>query len=82
MDNINMKKKYSFTLDEELMDWFKNYCRKEYTNMSYTLNKYILDLKRFKLELNQLDIKNINYVNKYKYNTLEYLIDKLLSEPT
>ena len=46
MDNINMKKKYSFTLDEELMDWFKNYCRKEYTNMSYTLNKHILDLKR------------------------------------
>ena len=46
MEIIYMKKKYSFTLDEELIDWFKNYCRGEYTNMSHTINKYILDLKR------------------------------------
>ncbi len=41
-----MKKKYSFTLDEELIDWFKKYCKEEYTNMSCTINQYILDLKR------------------------------------
>ena len=41
-----MKKKYSFTLDEELIDWFKRYCKEEYTNMSCTINQYILDLKR------------------------------------
>ena len=41
-----MKKKYSFTLDEELINWFKKYCKEEYTNMSCTINQYILDLKR------------------------------------
>ena len=41
-----MKKKYSFTLDEELIDWFKRYCKEEYTNMSCTINQYILELKR------------------------------------
>ena len=46
MENIYMKKKYSFTLDEELIDWFKRYCKEEYTNMSCTINQYILELKR------------------------------------
>tara|TARA_Y100000310_G_scaffold203006_1_gene203270 strand:+ start:191 stop:394 length:204 start_codon:yes stop_codon:yes gene_type:complete len=46
MEIIYMKKKYSFTLDEELIDWFKKYCKEEYTNMSCTINQYILDLKR------------------------------------
>ena len=59
-----MKKKYSFTLDEELIDWFKKYCKKEYTNMSCTINQYILDLKRNNIikqnkNLNKLPIKQV-----------------------
>ena len=60
-----MKKKYSFTLDEELIDWFKKYCKEEYTNMSCTINQYILDLKRNNIiikhdkNLNRLPIKKI-----------------------
>ena len=65
MENIYMKKKYSFTLDEELIDWFKKYCKEEYTNMSCTINQYILDLKRNNIiikhdkNLNRLPIKQI-----------------------
>ena len=64
MENIYMKKKYSFTLDEELIDWFKKYCKEEYTNMSCTINQYILDLKRNNIikqnkNSNKLPIKQI-----------------------
>ena len=64
MDNINMKKKYSFTLDEELIDWFKRYCKEEYTNMSCTINQYILELKRNNIikqnkNSNKLPIKQV-----------------------
>ena len=59
-----MKKKYSFTLDEELIDWFKRYCKEEYTNMSCTINQYILDLKRNNIikqnkNSNKLPIKQV-----------------------
>ena len=64
MENIYMKKKYSFTLDKELIDWFKKYCKEEYTNMSCTINQYILDLKRNSIikqnkNSNKLPIKQI-----------------------
>ena len=64
MENIYMKKKYSFTLDEELMGWFKKYCKEEYTNMSCTLNQYILHLKRNNIikqnkNSNKLSIKQV-----------------------
>ena len=59
-----MKKKYSFTLDEELIDWFKRYCKEEYTNMSCTINQYILELKRNNIikqnkNSNKLPIKQV-----------------------
>ncbi len=41
-----MKKKYSFTIEESLMDWFRLYVREESTTMSAVLNQHILKLKR------------------------------------
>ena len=41
-----MKKKYSFTIEESLMDWFRMYVREESTTMSAILNQHILKLKR------------------------------------
>jgi len=41
-----MKKKVSFTIDEDLMMWFRLYSKSEYTTMSSLINQYILNLKR------------------------------------
>ena len=41
-----MKKKYSVTIEESLMDWFRVYVREESTTMSAILNQHILALKR------------------------------------
>ena len=41
-----MKKKYSFTIDESLMNWFRLYVEDESTTMSAVLNQHILHLKR------------------------------------
>ena len=41
-----MKCKYSFTIEDRLMDWFRLYVREESTTMSAVLNQYILKLKR------------------------------------
>ncbi len=41
-----MKKKVSFTIDEDLMDWFKGHAKSEHTSMSALVNTYILKLKR------------------------------------
>ena len=46
METIGMKKKYSFTIDESLMEWFRLYVRDESTTMSAVLNQHILSLKR------------------------------------
>ena len=46
MEIIGMKKKYSFTIEETLMDWFRVYVREESTTMSAILNQHILSLKR------------------------------------
>ena len=46
MEIISMKRKYSFTIDEMLMEWFRLYVRDESTSMSAVLNQYILSLKR------------------------------------
>ena len=46
MEIIGMKKKYSFTIEESLMDWFRMYVREESTTMSAVLNQHILSLKR------------------------------------
>ena len=46
MENISMKKKYSFTIDENLMAWFRLYVKEESTTMSAILNQHILKLKR------------------------------------
>ena len=46
MEKIGMKKKYSFTIDESLMAWFRAYVKEESTTMSAILNQHILKLKR------------------------------------
>ena len=46
MEIIGMKKKYSFTIEESLVDWFRTYVREESTTMSGVLNQDILKLKR------------------------------------
>ena len=46
MEIIGMKKKYSFTIDESLIDWFRLYVKEESTTMSAVLNQYVLSLKR------------------------------------
>ena len=61
MENIGMKKKYSFTIDESLMDWFRLYVKEESTTMSGVLNQYILSLKR-----GVSKPKNVLYSNQIK----------------
>ena len=51
-----MKKKVSFTIDEDLMLWFRLYSKSEYTTMSSIINQYILNLKR-----NNIDVKKRSY---------------------
>ena len=46
MEIIGMKKKVSFTIDESLIEWFKQYVNEESTTMSAVLNQHILKLKR------------------------------------
>ena len=41
-----MKGKYSFTIEDRLMSWFRLYVREESTTMSAILNQHILSLKR------------------------------------
>jgi hypothetical protein len=57
-----MKKKYSFTIEESLVDWFRTYVREESTTMSGVLNQYILKLKRSTEKPN-----NILYPNQKKH---------------
>ena len=61
MEKIGMKKKYSFTIDESLMDWFRAYVKKESTTMSAILNQHVLKLKR-----GESKPKNILYSNQKK----------------
>ena len=57
-----MKKKYSFTIEEGLVDWFRTYVREESTTMSGVLNQYILKLKRSTEKPN-----NILYPNQKRH---------------
>ena len=59
MEIIGMKKKYSFTIDETLMEWFRLYVRDESTTMSAVLNQHILGLKR-----GDSKPKNVIYTNR------------------
>ena len=54
-----MKRKYSFTIEDRLMDWFRLYVREESTTMSGVLNQYILKLKRE--QQNMPDPKRVLY---------------------
>ena len=47
MENISMKKeKVSFTIDKDLINWFRLHTKAEHTTMSALINQYILNLKR------------------------------------
>ena len=41
-----MKKQFTFTLNEELVKWFRKYSEEEDRSMSSIINSYILNLKR------------------------------------
>ena len=41
-----MKKQFTFTLNEELVKWFRKYSDDEDRSMSSLINSYILKLKR------------------------------------
>jgi len=41
-----MKEKVSFTIDKDLIGWFRLHIKDEHTTMSALINHYILDLKR------------------------------------
>ena len=41
-----MKGKYSFTIEDRLMSWFRLYVKEESTTMSHILNQHILSLKK------------------------------------
>ena len=43
---MKKKKPYTFTLNEDLMEWFKFYAKEEDRSMSSIINSYILNLKR------------------------------------
>ena len=43
---MKRKKAYTFTLNEDLMEWFKFYAREEDRSMSSLLNSFILTLKK------------------------------------
>ncbi len=47
-DIIPMKEKVSFTIEKDLMSWFRLYCKDEYKTMSSVLSEHILYLKRNK----------------------------------
>jgi len=40
------KEKVSFTIDKDLIDWFRLHTKDEHTTMSALINQYILNLKR------------------------------------
>ena len=61
MEKIGMKRKYSFTIEENLMNWFRLYVKDESTSMSGVLNQHILSLKR-----GVSKPKNILYSNQVK----------------
>ena len=47
MENISMKKeKVSFTIDKDLINWFRLHTKDEHTTMSALINQYKLNLKR------------------------------------
>ena len=56
-----MKRKYSFTIEKNLIDWFRLYVKEESTTMSGVLNQYILSLKR-----GVSKPKNVLYSNQVK----------------
>ena len=43
---MSKKKRYNFTLDEDLMMWFKNYCKENRLTASACLNNQIFKLYR------------------------------------
>ena len=59
MEIVSMKKKCSFTIDDQLIEWFKLYAKDESTTMSAVLNQYILSLKR-----GGSKPKNVLYTNR------------------
>ena len=61
MEIIGMKKKYSFTIEESLMDWFRLYVREESTTMSAVLNQHILKLKRGEIKPKNLLTSQIKH---------------------
>ena len=58
-----MKGKYSFTIEDRLMSWFRLYVKEESTTMSAILNQHILGLKREREGRRVPNPKNILHSN-------------------
>ena len=61
MEIVGMKRKYSFTIEERLVDWFRVYVREESTTMSAVLNQHILKLKRGEIKPKNLLISQTRH---------------------
>ena len=59
------KEKVSFTIDKDLMSWFRLYCKDEYKTMSSVLSEHILYLKKVKRVILR-QTRNLSQVNRTK----------------
>ena len=53
---MSKKKRYNFTLDEDLMSWFKMYCKENRLTASAALNNQIFKLYRQTVVSKQLNV--------------------------
>ena len=55
--STNMKKRYNFTLDEDLMNWFKVHCKDNRITCSAYLNQMLNKMKAGKPKLPSVPTK-------------------------
>ena len=52
-----MKKRYNFTLDEDLMNWFKVHCKDNRTTCSAYINQMLNKIKGGKPKMSSISTK-------------------------
>ena len=63
-----MKKKISFTIDKDLINWFRVHAKDEHTSMSALVNKHILNLKRSTNNRLLLDFAKSRFSQNFLFN--------------
>ena len=76
---MKKKKAYTFTLNKELMNWFKTYANLEDRSMSGLLNSYLLGLKR-KTPLENLYLKKGNNMSEKKTKKKKEFVSNVTGE--